>query len=249
VTNTRPLKSSEWVTNNLKARIASGDWKLGDKLPSVVDLATQFGVGRSTIREALSALKAVGMLDIRQGGGTYLKAETPVAADNDSGNWMSRAESLRHILEVRKVLESGSAALAARHRSEEQLQALHATLVEMEACLADEQAGEQADIKFHLQIAEAAQNPVLTELVRSLSQRLHDSMRDTRALWFYAERRSAERLLKEHTAIYEAIAAQDEQQAISRMEGHIAKVERVLYENRSDGSALTANHGSLEDPS
>ncbi|MBW7461156.1 winged helix-turn-helix domain-containing protein, partial [Paenibacillus sepulcri] len=59
--------------NDLKAQIAAGEWKQGDKLPSVVELAALFGVGRSTIREALSALKAVGMLDIRQGGGTYIR--------------------------------------------------------------------------------------------------------------------------------------------------------------------------------
>ncbi|MCQ6561142.1 FadR/GntR family transcriptional regulator [Paenibacillus mendelii] len=233
--NTRPIKSSEWVTNNLKAQIAAGEWKAGDKLPSVVDLAAHFNVGRSTIREALSALKAVGMLDIRQGGGTYIKSEAPVLSEEMPADWMARADSLRHILEVRKVLETGSAALAARHRSEDQLGELRATLEEMESCLSDEQAGEQADIRFHLQIAEAAQNPVLSDLVRSLSQRLHDSMKDTRALWFYAERRSAERLLTEHTSIFEAIAARDEQQAGQRMEQHIAKVERVLYEktNRS----------------
>ncbi|MFD0716667.1 FadR/GntR family transcriptional regulator [Paenibacillus sp. GCM10027626] len=231
MSHTRPLKSSEWIANLLKEKITEGVWKVGDKLPSVVDLAAEFNVGRSTIREALSALKAVGMLDIRQGGGTYLKADAPVSPETGAADWISRAESLRHILEVRKVLESGCAALAARHRSEAHLECLRTILGEMETCLEDEQAGEKADIRFHLQIAEAAQNPVLTELVRTMSQRLHESMHDTRALWFYAERRSAERLLQEHTAIYEAIAAQDEQLAIARMEGHIAKVERVLYEN------------------
>ncbi|WP_229750529.1 FadR/GntR family transcriptional regulator [Paenibacillus nasutitermitis] len=231
MTNTRPLKSSEWVMNDLKTQIASGSWKPGDKLPSVVDLAAQFGVGRSTIREALSALKAMGMLDIRQGGGTYVKADAPEQAQPlDNAEWMSRAESLRHILEVRKVLESGCAALAAKHRSEDHLQRLRDTLEEMGTSLGDEQASEQADVRFHLQIAEAAQNPVLTDLVRSLSEKLHDSMKDTRALWFYAELRSAERLLGEHTGIYEAIANQDEPLAAQRMESHIAKVERVLYE-------------------
>lgn len=237
MTNTRPLKSSEWVMNDLKTQIAAGEWKQGDKLPSVVELAALFGVGRSTIREALSALKAVGMLDIRQGGGTYIRAEAPEPAPppDNAAEWMSRAESLRHILEVRKVLESGCAALAAKHRSENHLQLLRETLEDMREHLSDEQAGEQADVRFHLQIAEAAQNPVLTDLVRSLSEKLHDSMKDTRALWFYAELRSAERLLTEHSGIYEAIANQDERLAAQLMESHIAKVERVLYEktNRS----------------
>lgn len=218
--------------NDLKAKISSGEPKPGDKLPSVVVLAERYGVGRSTIREALSALRAVGMLDIRQGGGTYVRAAAPDAPEPEGAapEWIGRAESLRHILEVRRVLESGCAALAAKHRSPEQLEELRATLERMREHLSDEQASEQDDVRFHLQIAEAAQNPVLTDLVRSLSQKLHESMKDTRALWFYAERRSAERLLGEHTGIYEAIAAGDERLATRRMEQHIAKVERVLFE-------------------
>jgi GntR family transcriptional repressor for pyruvate dehydrogenase complex len=67
-------------------------------------------------------------------------------------------------------------------------------------------------------------------LMESLSQQLHDSMKDTRALWFYSQRSSAERLLGEHQAIYEAIVARSASEAAQMMEQHISKVETVLYD-------------------
>jgi len=229
----RPVKSYEWVMNELKLRLDRGEMRAGDRLPSVEELAKTYGVGRSTVREALSALKAMGLIDIRQGGGTFVK-DPPAAPPHPShlhpDSWIERSENLRHLLEVRRLLETGSAALAARQRTEDDLRALSETLSGMRNNLHDEAYGEQADVRFHLQIAAATHNPVLIELMQSLSRKLHDSMRDMRALWFYAERSSAERLLKEHTAIYEAVAARDGEKAAARMEAHIMKVEQVLAE-------------------
>lgn len=226
-TNERPLKSNEWVTQKLHDKLTSGELSPGDKLPSVVDLAAEYGVGRSTIREALSALKAKGLLDIRQGGGTYVKTP-PDAASLTREAWVDRADSLLQLLDVRKVLETGCAALAAKHRGDDDLAALAATLQEMEQQLGDDVFGEQADVRLHEQIAKATHNPMLVELMKSLSVRLHESMRDTRSLWFYAEQESASRLLEEHRSIVSAIAQRDEALASSRMGQHLAKVEHVL---------------------
>ncbi|MFS0722823.1 FadR/GntR family transcriptional regulator [Paenibacillus sp. 1P07SE] len=229
----RPLKNSEWVMQDLLRQLNERELAPGDRLPSVVDLAARYGVGRSTIREALSAIKAMGRLDIRQGGGTFvIESPTPPPhpAQLQPEAWLDRSRSLRHILEVRQVLETGAALLAASHRTEADLEQLRQTLAEMEAELDDERAGEQADIRFHLQIAAATCNPVIADLMASLSGRLHESMKDTRALWFYSERSSSERLLREHRAIYEAIAAGDGPEAARLMGQHIAKVEQVLDE-------------------
>ncbi|SEF83577.1 FadR/GntR family transcriptional regulator [Paenibacillus sp. UNC499MF] len=238
-TNGRPLKSHEWVLNDLRKQLEEGKLAVGDRLSSVVDLAAQYGVGRSTIREALSVLKAMGLLDIRQGGGTFVKAlpSEPPHPGLLHPEWVGRAESLRHILEVRRVLETGCASLAAVSRTEADLAALAGTLRSMEEHLGDEALSEQADVRFHEQIAAATHNPVLADLMASLSQKLHDSMKDTRALWFYAERSSAERLLREHQAIFDAIRSRQPQDASARMEQHITKVEQVLGEKGADVSS------------
>lgn len=240
-TNQRPLKQYEWVMNDINRQMDEGKLSPGDRLASVVDLAAQYGVGRSTIREALSALKAMGKLDIRQGGGTFVKAAVPAdgaaaplhPATLNPESWVDRSASIRHILEVRRVLETGCVALASNNRTDTDLSSMAETLRSMENNLDDEAFNEQADILFHQQIAAATHNPVLNDLMGALSQKLHGSMKDMRALWFYAERSSAERLLQEHYAIYQAIADGNAPQATSRMESHIAKVEQVLGEKAS----------------
>jgi GntR family transcriptional repressor for pyruvate dehydrogenase complex len=233
MTNQRPLKNYEWVMKDLQEEIATGT--PGDRLASVVDLASRFGVGRSTIREALSALKAMGLLDIKQGGGTFIKAVTPDLQPTHPGHaypelWEGRVSSLRQILEVRRVLETGCAFVAATNRTEDDLAALQEILRTMEQYTDDEARTEEADVRFHQQIAIATHNPMLCDLMASLSAKLHDSIRDMRALWFYAEKSSAERLYREHVHIYDAIAEGNGNEASARMESHITKVEQVLHD-------------------
>ncbi|OZB90836.1 FadR/GntR family transcriptional regulator [Paenibacillus sp. XY044] len=238
----RPLKQYEWVMNDLKRQMDEGSLQPGDRLSSVVDLALQYNVGRSTIREALSALKAMGLLNIRQGGGTFVRTPPADAPPVHPGQlyadlWEGRAASLRHLLEVRRVLETGCAAVAATNRSQADLTVFEEILREMENA-ADEQVSEQADVKFHQQIAAATHNPLLLDLMESLSNKLHENMKDMRALWFYAERSSAERLLQEHASIYKAIRTQDAKEALARMEAHISKVEQVLNEKGAGDQPL-----------
>ncbi|GAA3405308.1 FadR/GntR family transcriptional regulator [Paenibacillus hodogayensis] len=224
----KPLKGYELVMEQLKASILSGAFVPGEKLASVVDLATTFGVGRSTIREALSALKAIGLVEIRQGGGTYVSAELP-NEPSDGSSLFARAQSIRELLEVRKILETGCASLAARNRTEADLQGIREELLHMETYLHDEAKGEEADVRFHLKLAGATHNSLLISMMESLSERLHDSMRESRKLWFYGERAEARRLLGEHSDIFEAIRGQREEQAFEAMQAHLGKVEAVLH--------------------
>jgi len=229
----RPMKSSEWVMADLARLLEDGTFAPGAKLPSVDELSRRYGVGRSTVREAMSALKAMGRVSIRQGGGTYaLAPEAPLhPAARAPDAWLDRAATLRRVLEVRRVLETGCAALAAANRTASDLAALESLLADMARGLDDDGAlGEQADVRFHLGIAEATHNPMLVDMMRSITERMRDGIRDTRALWLYAEKSSAERLVREHRSIFEAIRDGDAAEAHRRMEAHIAKVEQVLNE-------------------
>jgi len=237
----RPPSSAEWVRADLERKLDDGTFPPGARLPSVDELSRRYGVGRSTVREAISALKATGRLAVRQGGGTFALAPGAAAASSAAAapplhpsvlmpeRWPDRAASLRSVLEVRRVLETGCAALAAEKRTPEDIAALEALLAEMEEKLADREASERLDVRFHLAVADAAHNETLSEMMRSFSERLHDSMRDTRALWLFAERSSAGRLLAEHRAIFEAVRDGDAALARSRMEEHLAKVAGVLH--------------------
>jgi GntR family transcriptional repressor for pyruvate dehydrogenase complex len=221
-------KGSDIVSEQIKKRILSGEFPPGARLPTVVELAGSFQLGRSTIREALSALKAMGWIDIRHGGGTFVNNEIPPAEQKESGDPFYLAESFQEIIEVRKYIESGCASLAAKRRTDEDLINLELILREMEETLGDETRSEQADIAFHLRIAAASGNSLFVHMMQSLTQKLQEHIKGSRQLWFFAERASAEQLLREHRAICEAIRSGDAQLAFERMVRHIEKVDDVL---------------------
>jgi GntR family transcriptional repressor for pyruvate dehydrogenase complex len=226
----KPLKGYELVMHRIKEMICVGELPPGSKLPTVVELANHFGVGRSTVREALSALKAFGWIEIRQGSGSYVERDLPELMTGDAGNLFLQAKSIKELLEVRNIAETGSASLASVNRTEEDLHGLRRILSAMENHLADETASERLDVEFHLQIAKATHNSLIVQMMESLSQRMHESMKESRRLWFYAEHATAERLLQEHRDIFTAILDQDEAKANAAMRSHIKKVEKVLQQ-------------------
>ncbi|WP_235941442.1 FadR/GntR family transcriptional regulator [Paenibacillus puerhi] len=231
----RPQKGSDMVLHHLSEQIRSGYYPLGSKLPTVVDLAAGYEVGRSTVREALSGLKAMGLVDIRHGGGTFVcEALPPAPGEQDAADFFRPIESLKEVLEVRKYIESGCAELAARRRTDTDLSAIESVLDRMRHTLGDEKQAEEADVDFHVRIAEASHNTLLLQMMLSLTQRLQENMSDSRRLWFFAERSSVELLLAEHTAIYEAIRDRNGALAGERMASHIGKVDRIVQKLYSE---------------
>jgi GntR family transcriptional repressor for pyruvate dehydrogenase complex len=223
----KPQKGSEILLDHMKQQIVSGVYDPGARLPTVVELAETFQVGRSTVREALSGLKAMGYIDIRHGGGTFVSKRLPEGTEGLVGI-VSQSESFQEVLEVRKFIETGCVTLAARRRTEADLEHLRLSIRQMELALGDEDSAEQADVRFHLQIAKASHNSLLIQMMESITQKLHESMKESRRLWFFAERASADQLLQEHKAIAEAIEMQDEVKAGEKMMSHIHKVDSVL---------------------
>jgi GntR family transcriptional regulator, transcriptional repressor for pyruvate dehydrogenase complex len=224
----KPQKGSEIVMHQIKQQIVSGAYPPSSKLPTVVELASSFEVGRSTIREALSALKAMGWVDIRHGGGTFVSKILPSERNEENGGLFYKTESFQEVLEVRKFIEVGCASLAAERRTEADLAGLAAILSQMEASLDNEELSDQADISFHLHIARASHNSLFVSMMESVAQRLQESMRESRRLWFFAERASAELLLQEHREIYQAIQAMHVELASAKMMQHIMKVDQVV---------------------
>lgn len=220
-------KGHEIVKRVILEQIKDGRLQPGSRLPSVVDYAASFGVGRSTMREALSALKATGWIEVKHGGGTFVSKVLP---SEQPQNPFSETENIREILEVRVWLESGAAAGAAKHRTTEDLMKLEAILAVMEKASIENEAllSEKADIDFHLAIAHASHNQLLNTLMISLTSKLADTMGQSRQLWFTENSSSSDSLLAEHRKIYEAIKLQDEQLAITTIQQHLKKVKKVL---------------------
>ena len=237
----KPKKIYEEVAEAIHGMIRSGQLQPGDKLDSVQQLAENFQVGRSAIREALTALRAMGLIEIRQGEGTYVREfETAQISFPLSTAILMNAEDTAHLLEVRKILEAGTVFSAARKRTDIQLQAMEGALEEMKRANGNEELGEKADLQFHLAIAESSQNPLLISLMNHVSGLMGETMKETRRLWLYSKQTTTDRLHDEHYAIYQAIKEQDAERARSLMLSHIENVEDILhkYINQSKTNTL-----------
>ena len=225
----KPKKIYEEVAEAILHMIQTGQLKPGDKLDSVQQLAENFQVGRAAIREALTALRAMGLIEMKQGEGTYVREFDPamLSFPISTAILMSK-EDVAHLLEVRKLLEVGAAGLAARKRTEEDLRAMQSALAQMREVIGDEELGEKADFLFHMAIAEATKNPLLVSLMNNVSGMMMETMRETRRIWLFAKQTTTEQLLEDHIAIFEAIREQNIELAQERMKDHLGHVEKVL---------------------
>lgn len=227
----KPKKIYEQVAETIYDMIRSGKLKPGEKLESVQQLAEHFQVGRSAIREALTSLKAMGLIEIRQGEGTFIKEfKTEQIAFPLSTAILMNKEDIAHLLEVRKFIEIGTAYSAAQKRTDLHLEAMEEALEEMRLASGNEELGEQADLRFHFAIAEGSQNPLLVSLMNHVSGLMGETMKETRRLWLYSKQATTDRLYEEHVAIYNAIKGQDPEKARTIMLQHIENVEVFLHQ-------------------
>lgn len=163
------------VVNQLQKKISDGELKPGDKIPTEPELMEQFGVGRSTIREAVRVLVHAGLLEKRQGFGTFLTSDSVIR--EPLVHRLRRAELLE-VYEVRKMLELDISRLAAERRNEQDLEQMRTALDHRVAALdqGDTAAYLKADIEFHLAVAAASQNSIATDLYRTFSSVLLDAL-------------------------------------------------------------------------
>lgn len=223
----KPKKIYEEVAEAIHEMIRSGKFKPGDKLDSVQQLAENFQVGRSAIREALTSLRAMGLVEMKQGEGTFVKQfETSNITFPLSMAILMNKEDIFNLLEVRKIIEVGSAAAAAVRRTNEQLDSMEDALNKMNN--ANIELGEKADFQFHLAVTVASNNPLLIQLMNQVSGLMEESMKEIRKVWIFSNYSNFERLYSEHMAIYEAIKEQNEEEARQAMLLHLENVEDLL---------------------
>ncbi|EHN73821.1 GntR family transcriptional regulator [Streptomyces sp. NRRL WC-3753] len=167
---------SEQVITALRQQIASGEWPVGSRIPTEPELVEQLGVARNTVREAVRALAHNGLLDIRQGSGTYVVATSELA-----GVMQRRfaGAAPQHIAELRSTLESAAARLAAERRTEKDLKQIDGLLLRREEAWesGEAEAFVAADATFHLAVVAASHNDVMTAMYADLSEVLRDWLR------------------------------------------------------------------------
>ncbi len=221
-------KIYEEVADSLINMIKTGELNPGDRLGSVEQLAEDFDVSRSAIREALSGMRAMGLVVMRQGEGTFV---TKFDASNFSlpvtAGLLMNKEDIKELYEVRKILEVGTVASAVAYHQAEDLIPLWDAIEEMKNARTNGELGEGADLRFHMAIAHATHNQILIHLMRSVSETMTSVLRETREVLIYSEKKAVS-LIEEHELIYEAIKARQLEQAQRYMLEHLCNVEKSL---------------------
>ena len=199
------------VTATLRAEIVSGKYTPGMQLPAGKDLGQQYGVSITVVREALSRLKADGLVASRQGKGVFVPKDTrarPFRLELASGTPLS----LAYIFELRMGVEVQAASLAAERRTVRDLNLMARHLKLMEPARKPFAEALAADLAFHRAIADATQNPLIIDFMTFLQPHLREAIALARSNSAKKAQTEAE-AYKEHHAIYEAIAAKDSRQA------------------------------------
>jgi GntR family transcriptional regulator, transcriptional repressor for pyruvate dehydrogenase complex len=223
-------KTYEEVADYIKEQIMNGVYKPGDRLPSFREFSELLGVGQSTIREAISSLKTMGLVTIRHGEGTFVTRFNP--EDVLSGFEMIHPvteQDVMSLLEARKIIETGIVQLASERRSDEDLKRIEEALNEMEDTVAKGDLGDKADLKFHYEIARACHNPVLEFMMQSISETMGKTLKASREKMFQTKG-YPEQLLAEHKDIFKAIANKNSKKAEEAMLYHLLGVEKELLD-------------------
>lgn len=228
VKHIKPKKIYEEIADIIIERVKKGELAPGDALESVDKTAKMYGVSKSTVREAFSGLRAMGLVEMRQGEGTFITSFDARAFSLPVATALTmKKEDIKELIVVRRMLEISTASLAAENRTSEDLIRLEKSLHLMKAAEGQGQLGEKADLAFHLDVAKASHNKMLMNLTSSVSDITLESMRETRRIILYSEAGMA-KLYNEHIEIFEAIKAGQPQRAENKMRAHLMSVETVL---------------------
>jgi len=222
-------KRYEEIAEHIELQIFSGRLAEGSKIPSERELMEHFGVGRSTVREALFALQRKGLLSARPGAAARVTKPTPQTLVSDlSGaarHLLSQPDGVRHLQHARALLETGLAREVTLRATDEDLEALKEALAANRNAIEGSQRDfEHSDLMFHYTLAMIAHNPIFTSLNHALNEWLAEQRsRSARA--------GASRIevYEQHKAISDAILRRDVVAAENAMEAHLAAVYRNYW--------------------
>ncbi|MGQ4877976.1 FadR/GntR family transcriptional regulator [Billgrantia sp. LNSP4103-1] len=221
------------VADQLEALITQGKIAVGDRLPTESSLCDSFGVSRTVIREAITHLKSLGLVETRRGVGTTVLRATTIEARPAERINPTTVEDILHVLELRLTLEPAAAELAALRHDDEDRRALltrHEAFVQAQA---EKSQAREEDYEFHLAIARATRNPFFTQFYEQLSQSVIPRAKllsiDINPV---SAERYIERVQQEHTYILEAILSRDSEAARETMYQHLKRARNMYAQYR-----------------
>jgi GntR family transcriptional repressor for pyruvate dehydrogenase complex len=228
----RPIRRSalyEEVVDRLREFIDVHRLQPGDRLMPERELAEQLGVSRTSVRQALTALRVLGMVDVRPGDGVYVTSTEDIVPSLALEVLESEADHPM-IWEVREAVETQAARLAARRRNQGELDKMAAALEAMAESVSAGGEGVLGDRHFHRAILDASHNPMLQRLFKQLADAIDKTSQGSLGL-----KGQPPISLAAHQGIYEAIAAGAEQLAGERMREHLATSANTVLTARRGG--------------
>lgn len=213
------------VVDKLEALIDQGDYPPGSRLPAERELAEAYDVSRPTIREAIIALEVRGRVEVKTSSGVFV-------TDSENSDNLEKNISAFELTQARALVEAEAAALAAATMQEDELKALKQALVDMESS----ETADEADQRFHEIISQATRNNAIVLSIKNLWKLRRSKPQIISAYQDVCSQSVAQRL-KEHTAIYDAIANRDSAAARKAMHNHFNRLINALFD-ASEAKAL-----------
>ncbi len=213
----RSKRVTDTVLSKLKELLTAGEIKPGERLPTEKELSDAFGVGRSSIREALQVLEHVGLVETRHGVGRFVRGDVDVL--NEGLNWVYdlRVSSAMNLLEAREAVEVSCARLAAGRAGPDDV----ADLTELLSVIRDSPCMRRAfsaEMEFHLRLAISCGNPVMSDLVKMLFGMLRAQVRDFEETMPFTRGP----IVQAFSEVLEAIKTRNPDQAERSMKEHFA---------------------------
>jgi GntR family transcriptional repressor for pyruvate dehydrogenase complex len=230
---------SHQVERALLDLLESGSLVTGQRLPPELELATQFGVSRATVREAIARLRADGLVSTKPGRGAVVESRAPLALRLESVPHSKGADTWAQLFELRQMIEIEAAGLAAKRHTQSDLVAIEVAFADMQRAASTQSHASQADLAFHCAIAAATKNPHLLALIDFISARLDHLLVQA---WHNSARYvgGPHHAQAEHRALLDAIRLRDEDGARCSAKKHLqasqARLAIRLERENADGT-------------
>lgn len=215
------------VYREILSSIMEGDLTEGDRLPTEQSLTERFSASRPTIREALSRLRADGIITSRQGSGTFVTRRP----DPDLSRFtpLESISDIQRCYEFRIVMESGAAELAATMADEADLTDIERRYLQLDTVIAEQALGVQEDFDFHLAIARASKNQFFVSVIASMQQQVLFSMDLMRNLSLVKSTERQKLVQAEHQAVVRALRRRDGRAAAAAMREHLENARDRMF--------------------
>ncbi len=220
-------KLYEEVILGIEEMLKSNKLQPGDRMQSEKELSLYFGVSKTAVREALSALQTAGLIEVKHGSGIFVRSVNEKLANPLTMKLLTKRENMLQIMELRKGLEPEGAYLSARRASRSDISQLKDCLLAMAEAIERGDNIMTSDLSFHRALIKATHNPAYCDVYDTISSVFNEGMQNgPEAFELSAELQMS--VLEEHRLIYDAIKKQQPEKARDLMRCHLEKIEDCL---------------------